>query len=72
MAGGPQPKGEASDEGKEAAVIFRSPLWGLSLTHLALPIPYLAVPLCHLMSSRVRWVVAAMGEAAVSRNSCRG
>lgn len=45
---------------------------GVKLSHLSLPTSYLAAPLCHLMSSRVCWVVAATGEAAVSRNSCRG
>lgn len=71
VAGRPQPKGEAPDEGREAAVTSRSLLgMGVNLGHGLSP--YLAAPLCHRMSSRVCWVAAAKGEAAVSRNSCLG
>jgi hypothetical protein len=59
--------------GKGRSCDLREPLGGgANLSHLSQPTPYLAAPLCHLMSSRAWWVVAATGEAAVSRNSCRG
>lgn len=73
VAGRCQGKGEAPGrEGSSCDTHTHEYLRGVTLSHLELPSLYLAEPLCHLISSRAWCVVAAIGEAAVIRKSCRG